>query len=248
MATAQTNPTTPPQRKPVDEKAPALPSLVLENGASMTAAEFHALYAAWPDETRFELIDGVVYMASPLHMPHAEGTSFLSVVLGYFSGATEGVRGGDGLSIRLDEMDEVQPDSCLFITQACGGHAKIVINDEGEETWLAGAPELACEVANSSRSIDYGRKLDAYLRAGVREYMVYNVRSKELSWFELPSRTLKSPDEQGVLRSSVMPGLWLAPAMIAENNTTAAIELLQAGLKSDEHAAFLKQLEQATQG
>jgi hypothetical protein len=50
------------------------------------------------------------------------------------------------------------------------------------------------------------------------------------------------PDDAGVLRSEVFPGLWLdVPALIADNLANL-LATLQRGLSSDEHAAFVAQL------
>ena len=56
---------------------------------------------------------------------------------------------------------------------------------------------------------------------------------------------LLEPDDQGVLRSEVFPGLWLdAPALIG-GDLSAVFERLQEGLAGEEHAAFVKRLEEA---
>src|SRR5438094_514223 len=42
-----------------------------ENGESLTQPEFHRRYADYPDDVKAELIGGIVYMASPLSLPHS---------------------------------------------------------------------------------------------------------------------------------------------------------------------------------
>ena len=50
------------------------------------------------------------------------------------------------------------------------------------------------------------------------------------------------PDDAGVLRSEVFPGLWLdVPALIADNLANL-LATLQRGLSSDEHTSFVAQL------
>jgi hypothetical protein len=44
----------------------------LQNGDRLTQAEFHRPYKAHPDDVKFELIGGVVYMASPQREAHSE--------------------------------------------------------------------------------------------------------------------------------------------------------------------------------
>lgn len=221
------------------------PPTSLEIGATMNADEFHQLYLAYPDDTRFELIDGVVFMASPLFAPHARITLALATHFGNYLGITEGVDGGDNGSIRLDNLDEVQPDAHLRIKQEFGGQSSLLLNDKGEETYISGAPELVAEVANSSRSIDFGAKLHAYRRSGVREYIVANLRDNEVRWFILADKSEIAPDEHGVMRSNIMPGLWLDPLALMQCNTKRLLELTMQSKESDEHQAFVAKLAQS---
>jgi len=217
-------------------------TLVLENGASMTAAEFHDLYAAYPDDTRFELVEGVVYMASPLHEPHGDSSMSFNVVAGYYRSMTPGLAAGESVSTRLDALNEVQPDSHIRIDESRGGQSKVLVSESGKRTIIQGAPEFVAEVANSSRSIDFGRKLDAYLRAGVKEYLVLNIADRELRWFSLPARVELIPDDDGVIRSKVLPGLWVLPEALLSGDAVACVELLKLARESDEHRAFCAQL------
>jgi hypothetical protein len=49
----------------------------------------------------------------------------------------------------------------------------------------------------------------------------------------------------GILRSTIFPGLWIDPAALVRGDLTAAFAALQQGLNSLEHAAFVERLEQA---
>jgi hypothetical protein len=53
---------------------------LLENGDRMKQPEFHRRYAAYPDHVKFELIGGIVYMASPARYPHGTYSQELSLV------------------------------------------------------------------------------------------------------------------------------------------------------------------------
>jgi hypothetical protein len=57
-------------------------TLPLENGDKLTRHEFEQRYAAMPDVKKAELVEGFVYMASPLHAkahaePHAQIITWL---------------------------------------------------------------------------------------------------------------------------------------------------------------------------
>src|SRR5690242_21850636 len=89
-------------------------SLSLEHGDCMTREEFHRRYLARPDIKKAELIDGVVYMPSPVRLDqHGEPHGFVMAWLGVYVSQTPGVRLGDNTTVYLDGHVEVQPDAFL---------------------------------------------------------------------------------------------------------------------------------------
>ena len=72
---------------PVEADAPPL----LCNGDTMNQAEFHRRYEAYPDNTKFELVGGVVYMASPLRRPHGTDHPELGHAISQYEDGTPGV-------------------------------------------------------------------------------------------------------------------------------------------------------------
>jgi Uma2 family endonuclease len=103
-----------------------------------------------------------------------------------------------------------------------------------------GAPDLAAEVAASSVSYDLHDKLNAYARNGVREYVVWRVYDQEIDWFVLHQGRYEPlpPAADGILRSSVFPGLWLDAAAMLRGDLAAVLDVVQRGLHSPEHAEF----------
>ncbi len=84
--------------------------------------------------------------------------------------------------------------------------------------FVAGRPELLVEVAASSVSRDMHQQKRAYLRAGVREYLVLRSEDAAVDWFVLrrSAHERLAPDAAGMLRSAVFAGLWLdVPALLA---------------------------------
>ena len=108
-------------------------------------------------------------------------------------------------------------------------------------------PELVAEVASSSASYDLGKKLNAYRRNGVREYVVWRVLDRQVDWFVNREGRfeLMPPAADGILRSTVFPGLWLDPAALVRGEKAAVKAILQHGLNSPEHADFVARLERA---
>jgi Uma2 family endonuclease len=138
-------------------------------------------YDSMPELKKAELIEGVVYVPSPVRQKY-QGRQHLHLLswIGHYEAATPGVEGGDNSTVLLDLDNAPQPDALLFIQQEHGGQVKI--NADG---YIEGAPDLVAEVASSSASYDLHDKLNAYRRNGVREYVVHRVGEGQIDWFVL---------------------------------------------------------------
>jgi hypothetical protein len=55
-------------------------------------------------------------------------------------------------------------------------------------------------------------------------------------------RSRLMPDEQGVLRSEVFPGLWLDTAALLRGDMAAVLATVQQGLASPDHETFVARL------
>ncbi len=234
-----------PQVKPTESTKVSCNGAILplENGDRLTRAEFERRYDAMPELKKAELIEGEVYMPSPVRQRrHSHPHTRLVTWLGNYETDTPGVEAGDNGSIRLDVDNEPQPDAFLIIRPEHGGQARI-----SEDDFIEGAPELVAEVASSSASYDLGKKLDAHRRNGVREYVVWRVLDGEVDWFVNRRRRFKlmPPAADGILRSTVFPGLWLDPAALVRGDKATVRAILQRGLDSPEHAQFVARLERA---
>lgn len=233
-------------------ETPAIPPL--RNGDRLTAAEFERRYDAMPHLKKAELIEGIVYIPSPDFYPDEGSTDMASPVsfrrharphfrlitwLGLYCESTPGVEGGDNGSLRLDTDNMPQPDAFLIILPECGGQARI-----SDDDFVVGAPELVAEVAYSSVSYDLHAKLNAYQRNGAREYVVWRVEDGAIDWFVLREGrfTLLPIGPDGRLRSESLPGLWLDPAALIRGDMATVFRVVQEGLESPVHAAFVDRL------
>lgn len=219
--------------------SPPIPPL--QSGDSLTRLEFERRYSAMPHVKKAELIEGIVYMASPLRFePHAEPHGDLIGWLWTYKIASPGVRMGDNPTVRLDLDNEPQPDALLMIDAVCGGRAYI-----SEDGYVEGSPELVAEVAASSASIDLGDKKRAYRRNGVQEYLIWQVFDQKIDWYHLANGDYVplEADENGVIGSLVFPGLWLDVAAMLQGNMAQVLAVLQQGLASEAHRSFVTQLE-----
>lgn len=208
----------------------------LENGDRLTRAEFERRYEAMPHLKKAELIEGVVYMPSPVHFErHAEKHSQIITWLGTYYAATPGVKLGDNATVRLDLDSEVQPDALLRLEERLGGASRI-----SEDDYLEGPSELIVEIAGSSASYDLHDKLRVYHRNGVREYVVWRVYDEALDWFYLEGGEyhLRAAGEGHIIRSRVFPGLYLALEALLSGDLATVLTVLRQGMQSEEYAAF----------
>ncbi len=209
----------------------------LANGDRLNRQEFERRYKAMPEIRKAELIEGIVYMASPLRFkPHAEPHGNIIGWLWTYKIATPQVEMGIEPTVRLDSDNEPQPDGVLLIS---GGHSTL-----SEDGYLEGAPELVVEIAASSAAIDLGNKKRAYRRNGIQEYIIWQVFEQKIDWFSLQDGDYISlnPNEQGIICSEVFPGLWLDISAILQGNMQQVLAILQLGINSEEHQVFGQKL------
>jgi hypothetical protein len=221
--------------------SPKVPSL--EPGDHLTRDEFERRYEAMPHVKKAELIEGVVYMPSPVRLEqHGSPHAALIGWLWNYSAFTPGVRVGDNTTIRLDLDNEPQPDALMIREPGHGG--RVVIGPRG---YIEGAPELVGEIAASSASFDLHTKLRVYRRNQVQEYIVWRVEEGMVDWFILRdgdyARLPLSP--AGIYQSEIFPGLWLDPAALVRNDLPTVLRVSQQGIASPEHPAYVAELKQA---
>lgn len=120
-------------------------------------------YLTWPDEERWEIIDGEAYNMTP-----APGIKHQNVVGTIFSLLKQKLKGKPcrpfvaPIDVVLSEFDVVQPDI-------------IVVCDEKKitEANIQGAPDLVVEVLSPATALkDKREKKALYERSGVNEYIL----------------------------------------------------------------------------
>jgi Uma2 family endonuclease len=234
----------PKQSRQVQPTAPIEPP-PLNSGDRLSRVEFEQRYDAHPEIKKAELIEGVVYMPSPIrHKQHGKPHAQIITWLGNYVASTPGTDLSDNATIRLDFENEPQPDALLRVESELGGQS-----NSTEDDYIEGPPELIVEIAASSASYDMHDKRRAYARNGVQEYLVVQMYEQRIDWFALREGVYESlePDEKGILRSEVFPGLWLQPKALWSGDLAEMLAVLQEGLAAPKHVDFIKQLQQREQ-
>jgi len=222
---------------------PSIGLLPLRDGERVSRNDFERRYEAMPDQ-KAELLDGVVYMASPATEKHSSPHGDLFGWLYTYQISAPGLIAGIEGSTRLDADSEPQPDVYLRIDETHGGQSRL-----DADNYIVGAPELVGEIAYSSLPVDRNVKKPIYQRSGVREFILWNVQGRKIDWFVLRGdeyATLAAGGD-GIVRSEVFPGLWLDAEAMVHRDFTSVMRVLQQGIASPEHALFVERLERAAQ-
>ena len=117
------------------------------------------------DPTRIELIEGELVTMSPTHLPHARLTAKLLRHIGNILGAGHEVF--DGVSVRLDDLNEPVPDVCI----AKGGLTALVLTPAD--------CALVIEVSDATARKDRLLKAPLYGKAGIPELWIVDLITLE---------------------------------------------------------------------
>ena len=137
-------------------------------------------YRKLPEETRAELIDGVLIFLEAPSFTHQELIAELLFEIKMFIRSTRGecrvLTSPLDVQLDCDDRTMVQPDIAL-----------VCRNERITRKGIYGAPDFCIEVvSDSSRKLDYGLKMQKYMNAGVREYWIVDQKRKKIVcyWFE----------------------------------------------------------------
>ena len=158
------------------------------------------------DGQKADLIDGVIYMASPENLDANLLFMWLGALLhGLADKTDQGNIYGSRVAFRLDETGSPEPD-LAFVKKARSNLA--------HRGFFEGPPDLAIEIVSPELfDRDYVRKRAQYEEAGVSEYWIIDEMEQQITLLRLASdgkyREVKS--RKGELHSLVLRGFWLRP-------------------------------------
>lgn len=210
-----------------------------QTGDHLSRNEFLRIWNKLPKLKRAELIRGVVYlMSSPVSIEHGDMENNIGSWINWYRTATPGCASGNNATALLLDDSCPQPDVNLRIIPEFGGMSRV------RKKLIFGAAELFAEVSSTSASMDLHQKYDIYREAGVPEYVVVVLNSKQIRWHFLVKKQyqLIPADSAGVYRSQKFPGLWLDSKALFANDMAKVMATLQKGIDSDEHQHFVEEL------
>lgn len=158
-----------------------------------------------PDGRKADLLNGVIYMASPDSIQSNRLTRFVAVLMdGYINFKQVG---GEvfitRVAYRLTRYSAPEPDVGYV-----GPNRMHLI----QPTRVQGGPDVAVEIVSpDSYRRDYVLKKRAYQKAGVAEYWIIDPIKIQAQFFRLRNGVYELvPLEDGhIFRSQALPGFWL---------------------------------------
>ncbi len=169
----------------------------------------YADYLSWPDEERWELIDGVAYDMSPAPSPvHQELLVEISRQIGNYLKAKPCSLYVAPFDVRL-ESDETSEEEIYTVVQP----DIVVICDPGkiDERGCKGAPDICIEILSPSSAYkDSTEKLRLYELHGVKEYWLVNPGNKTIIIYSMNGSQYEKPayySKDDVVETPLFPGL-----------------------------------------
>jgi Uma2 family endonuclease len=180
----------------------------------MSTATKHQLYTfeefcdLVPEGQKADLIDGVIYMASPDNLEHNDINFWLyGIIFDYLEERMIlGKLQGSKVAFRLGPMGGPEPD----IGYIQPGRLHVL-----RETYVDGPPDLAVEIVSpDSIERDYEKKRDQYEKSGVGEYWIIDPMKEKMTCLvrSEKGKFKKVKAVRGKIASRIIPGFWVRPA------------------------------------
>jgi Uma2 family endonuclease len=179
------------------------------------------------DYQKADLIDGVIYMASPENIEANDLFVWLVTVMHlYVRNQKLGKIQGSRVACRLDDKNAPEPD-ILFVAAKNLNRVK--------RGGVEGPPDLAIEIVSpSSVERDYDQKLRQYQRFRIPEYWIIDEDQHRVTLLRLDTKGKyrNVPARKGVFHSQVLKDFWLDPNWLWQDPRPDELEILQQLLES----------------
>ena len=174
------------------------------------------------DGQKADLIDGVIYMASPDNMDANDLFVWLLRLLGDIVEIQDlGKVNGSRAAYRLNDANSPEPD-VAFIR---GDRTNLV-----RRGFVNGPPDLAIEIVSpESVARDYETKRDLYQDAGVQEYWIVDEVEQKVTLLRLAAngKYREVRPKKGELHSQVVPGFWIRPEWLWQDPLPKKVDVLK---------------------
>ncbi|MSQ95687.1 MAG: Uma2 family endonuclease [Gemmataceae bacterium] len=161
------------------------------------------------DKQKADLIDGVIYMASPESIDgHRLFQWLYTLLVDYVEEKNLGEVFGSRVAFRLEERQAPEPDVAFVDKSRLDGARK---------GFFDGPPDLAIEIVSpDSIERDYVKKKAQYEEHGVREYWIVDELDEIVTLYRLSKKGKYQEvrPKDGIYHSEVIEGFWLDPTWL----------------------------------
>jgi Uma2 family endonuclease len=157
------------------------------------------------EDQKADLIDGVIFMASPENTDSNQLFLWLASIMNIYARRNKlGKIFGSRVAFRLDEEHGPEPDIAYVRTEHL---------DRVQHGHVAGAADLAIEIVSpESVERDYVRKRELYQEYGIPEYWLIDEEERLVTLLRLKKgKYHQVRPKNGELHSKVLAGFWLRP-------------------------------------
>ena len=174
------------------------------------------------EDQKADLIDGVIYMASPENTDANELFMWLAGLLFDFADYYDlGKVYGSRVATRFSKKTAPEPD-IVFVSK---DHLHRV-----KRGGVEGAPDIAVEIVSpDSIDLDYNLKRQKYEAAGVPEYWIIDEIEETVTLLRLGTdgKYREVKPKKGEYHSTVLKGFWLRPEWLFHKRRPRKLEALQ---------------------
>lgn len=172
------------------------------------------------DDRKADLIDGVIYMASPENPDANKLFLWLAAIMDNYALRKKlGEVYGSRVAFRLDDEHGPEPDIAFVRTEHL---------DRVQRGRVVGAADLAVEIVSpESVERDYEFKRELYQEYGISEYWIIDEMDHTVTLLRLKKgKYLVVRPKKGVLHSEVLSGFWLRPEWLWQKPRPDTFETL----------------------
>ncbi|MCA9192205.1 MAG: Uma2 family endonuclease [Planctomycetales bacterium] len=149
-------------------------------------------------------------------------------------------------TLELPDNHVVVPGVVLMANHGKHRHASPEPNFER----FRGAPNFVADVFSSDTSLDYSDRKHRFAAAGIEEYLaVFDTEPLSWEWNVLNQAefNLLKPQQDGIIRSSALPGLWFPEVAFAGRDWWTLMAAITRGVTRRGHHEFMHSIWHANQ-